>query len=152
MSDEKSLKTMFLTCWVEYITQEELKLKCEFLEYDNLIIGAIENTENEKQHFHALINLKHSKRFNTLKSIFGDSTHIEKVGKISNAYEYVKKEGCFFNSFDDYIPPIDVWSCIVNDINFGLSFKEICERYPKFCIIHFDNLLKFYSTLREKNL
>lgn len=147
---ESYIRAFFLTCWLDKGTTQEYILERftrDDLDCKYLVIGAIEETETDKKHFHVVGCLNHSMRLTSLKNKIHSSIHIETLRRAVNAYDYIQKEGCFFNNFTEKVSNDDLYDNICTEILMGLSFKDICQNHPKFAMLHYDNLLKFYQVL-----
>lgn len=153
MSD-KWLKSLSLTCWCEFTTQESIleRFTRDDLECKYIVIGAIEKTADEKEHFHVLISLERSIRFDSLKRKLHSSIHIEPLRRFANYYAYLSKEGIYYSNVDfvdNENLNTDIYTNIINEIQLGSTFKELVKNHPKFALLHYDSLLKVFQTLNN---
>lgn len=144
------IDTIFLTCWTKDITQcqiQELFTRGDSIDTKYLIIGSLEYTENNLEHFHVIAKLEHTIRFSTLKLKLPNSTHIERLIRGSNAYDYITKEGVFFSNFEEKLTNKDIYDNIMSEIIFGIQLTEIIKNHPKFALLHYEKLEKVYNAI-----
>lgn len=140
-------KAVFLTCWTEYISQEKFLELIQQLPLQNVCIGTIEKTKDEKEHFHVVARFYSGVRFSTLKNLCS-TMHIERV-KTSGATAYSLKEGCFYNDFDlELNTSNNLFIDLINDMSV-MEWKYLVKKYPKLIMSHYENLKKMYDDLNS---
>lgn len=150
-----------ITCWIKDISQEELKAWL-FANYEDKIlkytIGNTETTEKELSHFHVYIKFKNPIRARTLvKSLNVPSTHFEKMNtNMIKCHNYcLNQAGCYESNIsneliNDFEQEKDVYQLLAEDIfENNFTMYEVCRKYPKISVLHYDNVLKLIQT-REK--
>lgn len=150
-----SLRNACITYWVKDISQDEVLNEFIFLKgLKYIVIGNIEQTENELEHFHVYVEFKTPTKFSVLKNI-SNTSHIEKrLGSRYQAYQYAIKEGVFFSTFsysDEITVDDDLAEMVIDDINNNEKLWTICRKYPKFAFYNIKNikLLKEIHDLDE---
>lgn len=164
MTKEINTRNYILTCWVKDITNEnfyDFYLNSILNEKINkIIIGGVERTENDLEHYHVFLKFKNPIRLNTLKKILNvSSIHIEKAnGTLKQCYEYCTKESCYFTNVAETeliesIDKDDIYQRLIDDI-FINNFKlvEIVKKYGKIAILHIGNLEKIYQVKQKADL
>lgn len=142
---KKDIKNINLTIFTEYLTQQQFKdILYSNYSVDKCIIGALEKTQNEKEHFHCYVSLMRKVNFDKFKNIFA-SIHIEQVyGTLKQNYSYCCKEGePFYCSFDlkELDTKEDIESALINDIFINkLPIKVIILKYPKYAIYNIKSI------------
>lgn len=160
--EELRTRKYILTCWLKDIKQQDIYDFCFSSDIEDrmvkLTIGAIEKTENELEHFHVYMQFKEPIRATTLiKRLNAPSTHFEKMrGTLKQAYEYVTKEGTFFNNIaeselsENVSDEDNAYALLVRDIfDNNYSMYEICRKYSKIAILHISNIEKLFQ-IRDK--
>lgn len=159
--DKINTREYMITFWVKDIKCEDIYsffIETDFINKINkIVIGGVEKTENELEHFHCYIKLKNPMRLTTLKKKIGiSSTHIEKVKtNLKECYEYCTKESCFYTNvletdFNYELKEDDIYQKMITDIfENNFSIYECCKKYGKICVFHFPNVEKIIN-VREK--
>lgn len=141
----KDLKNVNLTIFKKDLSQQDFKDKL----YNNYsiskcIIGHLEKTKQEKEHYHCYVSFTRKVGFDNFKNIF-PFIHIEQVyGSLKQNYDYCTKEGVpFYCSFDisELDSKEDIERALINDILIEkYPLKFILLKYPKFAIYNFKNI------------
>lgn len=148
---ERYIKKIITTNYLEFINQETfLDLINSNFNLKVLVIGAIEKTTTEKEHYHCYIEFARQVRFSTFKNIF-NTIHLETIkGTPLQNYDYVSKEGIFYSSvlyedlkkvYDKQQVEKDICESVIEDIlDNGLTLYEILKKYPKFAFYNFKTI------------
>lgn len=142
---KKDLKNINLTIFTDYLSQSDFKdLLYNNYSIDKCIIGALEKSKQEKEHFHSYVSFTRRVGFEAFKRLF-NNIHIEQVyGTLKQNYDYCCKEGVpFYCSFDlqELESKDDIERALITDLLVNkLPLKVILLKYPKYAIYNFKNI------------
>lgn len=150
MSD-RFLKKIITTTYNEFLNQDDfiILLNSNF-NVKTLVVGAIETTTTEKEHYHCFIEFARQLRFSTFKNTF-NNTHLEVIrGTPLECFNYVTKEGLHYSNitmeelktqYQIKEEEKDICEAVIEDIlDNGLTLYEILKKYPKFAFYNFKTI------------
>ena len=141
-----------LTCWNKDITQEQFYNEIVQLPIERLVIGALEKTQENIEHYHVYVKTEKGIDFERIKKIC-NTIHLEQVYSTETAcYNYCTKEGTYYTNFTPKRDAETIEYDLINDIYSGMSKKDIILKYPKYAIYHYDNISKIIDYMKgQKN-
>lgn len=162
--NDRFIKKIITTSFLEYISpQDFFDLLNSNFNVKTLVIGDIEKTTTDKEHFHSYIEFSRQIRFSSFKSVF-PNIHLETIrGNPLDNYNYVSKEGLFYSNisfeelnklYERQLDEKDICEAVIEDIlDNGLSLYQILKKYPKFAFYNFKTIqeIKNISLSIDKN-
>lgn len=154
----KDIKNINMTIFTDFMSQDNFKdLIYSNYSVDKCIIGALEQTENGKEHFHVFVSLNRKVNFDGFKKVF-HSAHIEQVyGSIKQNYDYCCKNGePYYISFNikDFLEKEEkkeeIEKDLIKDIFIEkLPLKIIIMKYPKYAIYNIRSIRELIEIREE---